>query len=123
MGAYVTRVLIWGPYVHPRARKEPGSVFLSRFFIDLGYWLFAKLEGAALALRITPNQLTAGSLACSVGGAVAFAVGNPGLGGGLVLGCAVLDALAGRVARTRRTAPAARELIHAAADRYPDDAH
>jgi CDP-diacylglycerol--glycerol-3-phosphate 3-phosphatidyltransferase len=113
-------VLIWGPYVHPRARKEPGSVFLSRFFIDLGYWLFAKLEGAALALRLTPNQLTAGSLACSVGGAIAFAVGNPGLGGGLVLGCAVLDALDGMVARTRGTASDAGELIDAAVDRYAE---
>jgi phosphatidylglycerophosphate synthase/putative flippase GtrA len=113
-------VLIWGPYVHPRARKEPGSVFLSRFFIDLGYWLFAKLEGAALALRITPNQLTAGSLACSVGGAVAFALGKPGLGGALILGCAVLDALDGMVARTRGTASDAGELIDAAVDRYAE---
>src|SRR6202048_3179774 len=120
MGAYVTRVLIWGPYVHPRARKEPGSIFLSRHFIDMGYWLFELLERAAHVLGITPNQLTAASLACSLGGAVAFALGRPALGGALVIGCAILDALDGMVARTRGTASDAGELIDAAVDRYAE---
>ena len=109
-----------GRFEHERARKEPGSFFLGRFLIEFGYWCFSPLERAALALGVTPNQLTAASLACSVGGAAAFAVGRPAVGGGLVILCAILDALDGMVARTRGTASDAGELIDAAVDRYAE---
>ncbi len=120
LGAYTTRVLVKGRYVPERVKKEPGSVFLSRFFIEFGYWCFEPLEKLCLRLRITPNQLTAGSLASSVGGAIAFATGRFELGGFLVIACAILDALDGMVARTRGTASDAGELIDAAVDRYAE---
>ena len=114
VAVYAVRVVAKGRYVPERVRKEPGSLFLSRFFIEAGYWYFEPLERLCLRLRITPNQLTAGSLACSVGGAAAFATGRFTLGGWLVIACAVLDALDGMVARTRGTASDAGELIDAA---------
>jgi CDP-diacylglycerol--glycerol-3-phosphate 3-phosphatidyltransferase len=120
LAAYAGRVLLKGRYVPERVKKEPGSVFLSRFFIEFGYWCFEPLAKLCLRLRITPNQLTAGSLACSVGGAAAFAVGRFTLGGWLVIACAILDALDGMVARTRGTASDAGELIDAAVDRYAE---
>ena len=120
LGAYTARVLVKGRYVPERVKKEPGSVFLSRFFIEFGYWCFDPLEKICLRLRITPNQLTAGSLACSVGGAAAFASGRFQLGGFLVIACAILDALDGMVARTRGTASDAGELLDAAVDRYAE---
>ncbi len=120
LGAYAVRVLVKGRYVPERVKKEPGSVFLSRYFIEFGYWCFEPLEKLCLRLRITPNQLTAGSLACSVGGAAAFAVGRFTLGGWLVIACAILDALDGMVARTRGTASDAGELLDAAVDRYAE---
>jgi phosphatidylglycerophosphate synthase/putative flippase GtrA len=113
-------VAVVGRFEHERARKEPGSFFLGRFLIEFGYWCFSPLERGALALGVTPNQLTAASLACSVGGAAAFAVGRPAVGGGLVILCAILDALDGMVARTRGTASDAGELIDAAVDRYAE---
>jgi len=116
----VLRVALKGRYVPERVRKEPGSLFLSRFFIEAGYWYFDPLEKLCVRLRITPNQLTAGSLACSVAGAAAFATGRFLLGGWLVIACAVLDALDGMVARTRGTASDAGELIDAAVDRYAE---
>ena len=60
-------------------------------------------------------------MVAALGGAVAFAMGNPALGGVLVLTCAVLDALDGMVARARGTASRrGRELIDAAVDRYAE---
>jgi CDP-diacylglycerol--glycerol-3-phosphate 3-phosphatidyltransferase len=118
--AYGVRVLARGRYVPDRVRKEPGSLFLSRFFIEAGYWYFEPLQRLCVGLRITPNQLTAGSLACSVGGAAAFATGSFTLGGWLVIACAILDALDGMVARTRGIASDAGELIDAAVDRYAE---
>jgi len=114
------RVALVGRFEHERASKEPGSFFLGRFLIEFGYWCFSPLERAALTLGVTPNQLTAASLLCSVGGAAAFAVGRPAVGGALVILCAILDALDGMVARTRGTASDAGELIDAAVDRYAE---
>ncbi len=118
--AYFVRVLVKGRYVPERVRKEPGSLFLSRFFIEAGYWYFEPLQKLCVHLRVTPNQLTAGSLACSVAGAAAFASGRFLLGGWLVIACAILDALDGMVARTNGTASAAGELLDAAVDRYAE---
>src|SRR3954463_6202894 len=120
LAAYGIRVALAGRFVHARAQKEPGSLFLSRFFIEAGYWYFEPMERVCTRLRITPNQLTAGSLACSVAGAAAFATGRFLLGGWLVIACAILDALDGMVARARGTASDAGELIDAAVDRYAE---
>jgi phosphatidylglycerophosphate synthase/putative flippase GtrA len=120
LAAYGVRVAAVGRFEHERARKEPGSLFLGRFLIEFGYWCFSPLERGAVALGITPNQLTATSLLCSVAGAVAFALGRPQVGGGLVILCAIFDALDGMVARTRGTASEAGELIDAAVDRYAE---
>src|SRR5437763_5536714 len=120
LGAYSLRVLVKGRYVPERVKKEPGSVFLSRFLIEFGYWCFEPLEKLCLRLRVTPNQLTAASLLCSLGGAAAFATGRFTMGGWLVIACAILDALDGMVARARGTASDAGELIDAAVDRYAE---
>ena len=120
LAAYGVRVAVLGRYEHERAQKEPGSFFLGRFLIEFGYWCFSPLERAALSLGVTPNQLTVASLACSIAGAAAFAVGKPEAGGGLVILCAILDALDGMVARSRGTASEAGELIDAAVDRYAE---
>src|SRR5207248_8853150 len=120
LAVYGVRVAVLGRFEHDRARKEPGSFFLGRYLIEFGYWCFSPLERGALALGVTPNQLTAASLGCSVAGAAAFAVGRPEIGGGLVILCAILDALDGMVARTRGTASDAGELIDAAVDRYAE---
>ena len=120
LAAYSVRVLFYGRYQTERLKKEPGSVFLGRFFLEFGYWCFDPMERALLALGVTPNQLTAGSVFCSIGGAAAFATGRFTMGGWLVIACAVLDALDGMVARARGTASDAGELIDAAADRYAE---
>jgi phosphatidylglycerophosphate synthase/putative flippase GtrA len=120
LAAYGVRVAVLGRYEHERAQKEPGSFFLGRFLIEFGYWCFSPLERAALSLGVTPNQLTVASLLCSIAGAAAFAVGKPEAGGGLVILCAILDALDGMVARSRGTASEAGELIDAAVDRYAE---
>src|SRR5215470_18399950 len=104
LGAFSVRVLLKSQYVPERVSKEPGSIFLSRFFIEFGYWCFEPLEKLAVRLGLTPNQLTAASLAASIGAAFAFASGRFTTAGWLVIACAILDALDGMVARTRGTA-------------------
>ena len=111
LAAYSLRVLIKGRYQTERLKNEPGSVFLGRFFLEFGYWCFDPMERSLLALGVTPNQLTAGSVLCSVGGAAAFATGRFTIGGWLVIACAVLDALDGMVARARGTASDAGESV------------
>lgn len=118
--AYGIRVAIKGPYRHERLKKEPGSVFLGRFFLEFAYWCFDPLKELLLRTRVTPNQLTAASLAASLAGAAAFAAGRFTVGGWMVIACAVLDALDGMVARARGTASDAGELIDAAVDRYAE---
>ncbi len=120
LAAFAVRTLVRGRYQHERAQKEPGSLFLGRFLIGFGYWCFEPLKSAALALGLTPNQLTAASLLSSIGGGFAFALGRPALGGTLVIACAILDALDGMVARARGTSSDAGELIDAAVDRYAE---
>src|SRR5881392_2190825 len=120
LAAYGVRVLVKGRYLHDRLKKEPGSVFLGRFFLEFAYWCFDPMKSVLLRTRVTPNQLTAASLLCSLGGAAAFATGRFTMGGWLVIACAVLDALDGMVARSRGTASDAGELIDAAVDRYAE---
>src|SRR3954470_15546101 len=120
LAAYGIRVALAGRFAHARAQKEPGSPFLGRFLIEFGYWAFSPLEKACLLLGVTPNQLTAASLAASLGAALFFALGDPSVAGALVILCAIFDGLDGMVARARGTASDAGELIDAAVDRYAE---
>jgi len=58
----VLRVALKGRYVPERVRKEPGSLFLSRFFIEAGYWYFDPL-GEALRPAADHAQPAHGGLA------------------------------------------------------------
>src|SRR3954462_2099172 len=120
LAAYGIRVALAGRFAHARAQKEPGGPFLGRFLIEFGYWAFSPLEKACLLLGVTPNQLTAASLAASIAAAFSFALGKPDVAGALVILCAIFDALDGMVARARGTASDAGELIDAAVDRYAE---
>src|SRR5207248_9928659 len=118
LAVYGIRVAFAGRFTHERAEKEPGSPFLGRFLIQFGYWAFSPLGKVCHKLGVTPNQLTAASLAASIAAAFFFALGKPDVAGALVILCAVFDALDGMVARARGTASDAGELIDAAVDRY-----
>lgn len=120
IAAFAIRNRVKGPYRHDRLKKETGSVFLGRFFMEFGYWCFEPLKSASLKLGLTPNQLTAASLISSIAGAAAFAAGRFAWGGWMVIICAILDALDGMVARERGTASESGELIDAAVDRYAE---
>jgi phosphatidylglycerophosphate synthase/putative flippase GtrA len=120
LAAYGVRVLAKGRYVSERVKKEPGSIFLGRFFIEFAYWCFEPMERFATRVGLTPNQLTAASLLSALGAAVAFGAGRFTVGGWLVILCAVLDALDGMVARSRGIASDAGELVDAAVDRYAE---
>ena len=120
LAAYGVRVLVKGRYVSERSKKEPGSVFLNRFFIEFAYWCFEPLQVLSTRLGITPNQLTGASLVSAIGAAFAFGTGHFTVGGWLVILCAICDALDGMVARSRGLASEAGELIDAAVDRYAE---
>src|SRR5205823_1108360 len=77
LAAYGIRVALAGRFAHERAEKEPGSPFLGRFLIEFGYWAFSPLAKVCHALGMTPNQLTAGSLAASVAAAFSSPMQGP----------------------------------------------
>jgi len=120
LAAYGARVMVAGRYVSERSKKEPGSVFLNRFFIEFAYWCFEPLERLSVRVGLTPNQLTGASLLSAIAGAFAFGTGHFEVGGWLVILCAICDALDGMVARSRGLASEAGELIDAAVDRYAE---
>src|SRR5947209_9449283 len=120
LAVYGIRVAFAGRFTHERAEKEPGSPFLGRFLIQFGYWAFSPLGKVCHKLGVTPNQLTAASLAASIAAAFFFALGKPDVAGALVILCAIFDALDGMVARAGGTASDAGELIDAAVDRYAE---
>ena len=71
LAAFAVRNRVKGPYHHDRLKKETGSVFLGRYFMEFGYWCFEPVKAGLMKLGVTPNQLTGASLVTSVAGAAA----------------------------------------------------
>ena len=55
LAAFAIRNHLHGPYRHDRLKKETGSLFLGRFFMEFGYWCFEPLKSAAMRLGIIAN--------------------------------------------------------------------
>jgi CDP-diacylglycerol--glycerol-3-phosphate 3-phosphatidyltransferase len=88
--------------------------------IDFWYWLLAPAIALLRRLGVTPNVITALSLPVAVVGALALALGHPGLGSWALLLAFGLDACDGWLAREAGVASAGGEFIDATVDRYTD---
>ena len=75
-------------------------------------------ERALQRMSIHPNGVTAISVACGLGAAIAFAAGALAVAGGLYLASGILDAYDGRLARASGRASRAGAMLDSVADRY-----
>jgi CDP-diacylglycerol--glycerol-3-phosphate 3-phosphatidyltransferase len=118
VGSYLARALLRGRARHDRAEADGGSVFLNKASMEMGYWLLGPVIEALLALRITPNMVTAFSLVPAFAAGAAVAFGWFGLACVLATLGSLCDLVDGVLARRLGTASEAGEVVDAAADRY-----
>jgi CDP-diacylglycerol---glycerol-3-phosphate 3-phosphatidyltransferase len=95
-----------------------GGVMLGRGAMEATYVLFRPTVRVLLALKVTPNTITAFSLIPAVGSAVALAMGYFGIGALLATVSAFCDMLDGIVARHLKITSDVGELFDATVDRY-----
>jgi CDP-diacylglycerol--glycerol-3-phosphate 3-phosphatidyltransferase len=95
-----------------------GGVMLGRGAMEATYVLFRPTVRVLLALKVTPNMITAFSLLPAVGSAVALAMGYFGIGALLATMSAFCDMLDGIVARHLKITSDVGELFDATVDRY-----
>ena len=116
--SYFARAWFLGRARHTRTDQDGGSVFLNKASMEFGYWLLNPIVDVLVALRITPNMVTAFSLAPALLAAVAAGFGWFGLACVLATAGSLCDLLDGVLARRTGVASDAGEVLDAAADRY-----
>ena len=95
-----------------------GGVMLGRGLMESTYLLFRPLVWLLLALRVTPNVITAFSLVPALLSGVALAYGHFGVGAMLATMSAFSDMLDGILARRLKLTSDVGELFDATVDRY-----
>lgn len=103
-----------------RIDKIGGSVLLSQRVMEAFYWTFGPIVRLCVALGITANMITWGSLVSGIAAGFALALGHFGVGGFLGLMGMLLDTFDGMVARATQKSSDSGEVLDAAADRYTE---
>lgn len=112
-------VLCWtgrAPRVGKVKTNEVFGPFLTRYIV----WLLGPIERALIASRVSPNIITALSLAACAGAGVAIALGNLATGAWLYVAGGILDLLDGRLARALNVQTQAGALFDSVADRWAE---
>lgn len=118
--AYGVRVLRAGAVHHPRVDREGESAILAKSTMEMMCWWAQPIVGLFAKLRITPDNVTYGSLVLGISAGVAFASGHFGLGALLAVLAGGGDAIDGLLARRLGVSSVAGEILDAAVDRYVD---
>jgi phosphatidylglycerophosphate synthase len=95
-----------------------GGILLGRGIMEVAYKLFEPLVNLLYALRVTPNMVTAFSLAPALVSAAFIAMGHFGVGALLATGSGFCDMVDGMLARRYGSMSDVGELFDAAVDRY-----
>ena len=114
------RLMTKGRARFDRIDKVGGSILLSQRVMEAFYWTFGPIVRLFVALGITANMITWGSLVTGLAGGVALAVGHFGVGAFLGLVGMLLDTFDGMVARATKKSSDSGEVLDAAADRYTE---
>ena len=117
---YLIRCAIFGMERTPRIDEVTKTPWLPRVVMEFGYWMFRIPVRMCIALGITPNMITFGSLVLTVGAAVALSQGYFGLGGWTLLFAFTCDSWDGIVARATNTMSVSGEFFDSTIDRYND---
>ena len=118
--AFAAYCVLWllgrPPEVGPLKTDKVFGPFIARFTL----WVLKPIEHSLLALNVSPNAITWGSVAACAGAGVAISQGKLALGAWLFALGGVLDLLDGRLARaTGRQTPAG-ALFDSVADRWAE---
>ncbi|MGD0835973.1 MAG: CDP-alcohol phosphatidyltransferase family protein [Polyangia bacterium] len=95
-----------------------GGVMLGRGIMEVAYKLFNPLVNLLYGARVTPNMVTAFSLAPAAASAILIALGHFGAGALLATGSGFCDMFDGMLARRYNSMSDVGELFDAAVDRY-----
>lgn len=117
---YCARSAIIGMDRTPRIDKIAKSPWLPRIVMEFGYWMFRVPVRLCIALHITANMITFGSLLATLVGAYLIAIGHFALGGWTLLFAFTCDSWDGIVARATNTGSISGEFFDATIDRYND---
>lgn len=117
---YCVRSLIFGTERSARIDKLAQSPWLPRFLMEFGYWMFRIPVRICIALGISANMITLGSLLATGVAAVAVGLGHFALGGWTLIFAFICDSWDGIVARATGTSSATGEFFDATIDRYSD---
>lgn len=120
LSLFSVRLLTKGRARFDRIDKIGGSILLSQRVMEAFYWTFQPIVRACVALGITANMLTWGSLVTGVAAGFALALGHFGLGALLGLLGMLFDTFDGLVARATKKSSDAGEVLDAAVDRYTE---
>lgn len=119
-GIYVLRCALFGMDRTARIDKLWESPWLPRIFMEFGYWMFRIPVRICIALGITPNMITVGSLLLTVVAAVGVGMGHFAFGGWMLLFAFTCDAWDGIVARATNQCTPSGEFFDSTIDRYND---
>jgi CDP-diacylglycerol--glycerol-3-phosphate 3-phosphatidyltransferase len=120
----VSVVLALGIYaiLPARARNKRldghGGIMLGRNIMEVAYRMFDPLVRLLVALRVTPNMVTAFALVPAFVSAMLVATGHFGTGALLATGSGFCDMIDGMLARRYNSMSDVGELFDAAVDRY-----
>ncbi len=116
--AFAVHRVATGSVSYHRVDQDGGSALLGKGALGAGYWVLQPVGRLCIAVGLTPNAVTLGSLALGLAAGVALGAGWFGLGALLAALGFAGDALDGLVARATGVASEAGEVVDAAADRW-----
>jgi phosphatidylglycerophosphate synthase len=94
--------------------------FIGIFLVEFWYWLTTPLLSFFKILKLTPNIITAISVALSLFTCYLLAIGEIGAGGWMIVLSGSLDMLDGRLARETGQSSKAGAFFDSCSDRYSD---
>jgi CDP-diacylglycerol--glycerol-3-phosphate 3-phosphatidyltransferase len=109
---------VWPAQTRNQRLDGHGGIMLGRGLMEVAYRMFDPLVRVLVALRVTPNMVTAFSLVPALVSAVLIATGHFGLGALLATGSGFCDMIDGILARRYNSGSDVGELFDAAVDRY-----
>lgn len=109
-----------GSAISARVKEAGGSIILSHFMKEYGYWWLQTPANILVALKVHPTHVTLGGMAVVLTGSALVGAGFFGIGGLAILLGSLSDMLDGIVARRRGLCSTAGEYIDSLVDRYTD---
>jgi CDP-diacylglycerol--glycerol-3-phosphate 3-phosphatidyltransferase len=122
VSAYAVRTAVAGRKHDPRVAREGGSILLGAWAMEAFYWVIRGLSRVLLKTGLSPDALTMASLFLTLGCIPLAATGELALAGVMLIVGSIFDAFDGIVARERKIASDAGEVLDAVVDRYADAA-